>query len=89
MTAPSILSTIEHAAARVRRDIGSRGLACVSETDVSVADDDGSMDVMIYYMIDGKWHATCVSRDAVPDGLDPDDVLDIVLHAAVEHRTLH
>lgn len=81
--------TIEIAAATLRRDIGKRGLTCIDETDATVCDDDGSMDIVCYYLIDGDWHATSVSADAVPAHATPHDVLELVMIAAIEPRTLH
>lgn len=83
------LRTIEIAAATLRRDIGTRSLTCIDETDVCICDDDGTDDVMCYYSIDGEWHATAVSAAAVPERATPRDVFDLVMRAAIEPRTLH
>lgn len=84
MNAPGTPSTIEFAAARLRHALGSRSTDCITSTDASLCDDDGSYDAMLYFMVDGQWIAVCVAAAHVPDGQGPRDILRAVLAQADE-----
>lgn len=90
MNAPGMPSTIEFAAARLRRALGSRGIECITATDAGLCDDDGTNDAMLFFLLDGDWLTIAIAACHVPDGLSPHDLIETVMSASSsEPFTLH